>query len=67
MSTNDKKVRAFFMEKIMRKPEKDRIKENSKKRGKVWVQIPTPFEERVTGSGVTFRGMFIPRKEGDRK
>lgn len=51
----------------MRKPEKDRIKENSKKRGKVWVQIPTPFEERVTGSGVTFRGMFIPRKEGDRK
>lgn len=51
----------------MRRPEKDRIKENTKKSDRVWVQIPTPFEERVTGSGVTFRGVFIPRKDGDRK
>ena len=58
---------AFFMERIMNKPEKDRKKKNTKKSDRVWVQIPTPFEERVTGSGVTFRGMFIPRKEGDRK
>lgn len=51
----------------MSKPEKDREKMNIKKSDRVWVQIPTPFEERVTGSGVTFRGMFIPRKEGDCK
>ena len=46
----------------MEKPERNKQKKNREKENMKWVQTPTPLEERVSASGVTFRGKWVNKK-----
>ena len=45
----------------MKKTMENKLKEYKKKKGKIWVDIHTPYRERTTGSGLTFRGKYVDK------
>lgn len=47
----------------MEKTEKNKKKDNKRNIGKIWVDRHTPFEERTTGSGLTFSGKYKIKKQ----
>lgn len=48
----------------MEKSEKNKLKDYKRTEGKVWVRTPVTFDKRTTGSGVTFRGKYVPKQQG---
>ena len=53
----------FLLGEYMEKTEKNKEKDNKRNIGKIWVDRHTPFEERTTGSGLTFSGKYKIKKQ----
>lgn len=54
----------FLLENDMEKSDKNRLKDYKRTKGKVWVSIPSTYDKRMTGSGVTFRGKYVDKQQG---
>ena len=51
---------AFLLEIVkVEKTRENRLKDYRRITGKKWVDIPTKFEKRVSGSGVQFGGKYV--------
>lgn len=53
---------AFFHGDYMEKSEKNKLKDFKRTKGKTWIEIPSTFKRRTTGSGVKFIGKYISKE-----
>lgn len=47
----------------MEKTKKNKAKDIARRAGKIWIDKSTPYSERTTGSGITFGGKYVCRRE----
>lgn len=47
----------------MEKSKKNKAKDIARRVGKIWIDKSTPYSERTTGSGITFGGKYVCRRE----
>ncbi len=48
----------FFLGEIMEKTERSKEKDRLRTKDKIWIDEHTPYEKRITGSGMTFSGKY---------
>ena len=53
----------FFLGEIMKKAEKNQMKDRNKNIGKIWIDEHTPYEKRTTGSGLMFGGRYVNERK----
>ena len=54
----------FLLENDMEKSDKNKLKDYKRTKGKIWVSIPSTYDKRMTGSGVTFQGKYVDKQQG---